>query len=287
MIGVSLHYLGDQTKARRHLEYMLAHYVAPAHRSHAIRFQYDQRVATRMMLARILWLQGFSDQALRIALDNVENARAIDHEMSLCYALEAASLVALWAGDRSVAERSVAMLLEHSASHALTVWQARGRCLNGVLFIKHGDVGHGVRLLRASLDELSEAGFVPHHTALLGTLAEGLSGVGQVSHGLTVVDELWCIVELSRIKGEIVLQTGAPKAAATAERLFRQSIDLARDQGALSWELRSAMSLARLWRGQQRVSQARKLLAPVYRRFTEGFGTTDLVAATALLASLR
>ena len=297
MIGVSVHYLGDQTKARRHLEYMLAHYVAPAHRSHAIRFQYDQRVATRMMLARILWLQGFSDQALRIALDNVENARAIDHAMSLCYALEAVSLVALWAGDRSVAERSVAMLLEHSARHALTVWHARGRCLNGVLFIKHGDVGPGVRLLRASLDELSETGFVPQHTALLGTLAEGLSGVGQVSQGLTVVDEalarserdeeLWCIAELSRIKGEIVLQTEAPKAAATAERLFRQSIDVARDQGALSWELRSAMSLARLWRGQQRASQARKLLAPVCRRFTEGFETADLMAGKALLASLR
>ena len=92
---------------------------------------------------------------------------------------------------------------------------------------------------------------------------------------------------MSRIKGEIVLQTGAPKAAATAERLFRQSIDVARDQGALSWELRSAMSLARLWRGQQRVSQARKLLAPVYRRFTEGFETVDLMAGKALLASLR
>jgi predicted ATPase len=92
---------------------------------------------------------------------------------------------------------------------------------------------------------------------------------------------------LSRIKGEIVLQTGAPKAAATAERLFRQSIDVARRQGALSWELRAAMSLARLWRGQPRASQSRKLLAPVYRRLTEGFGTADLVAARALLASLR
>ena len=297
MVAVSLHYLGDHTNARRHLEDMLAHYVAPAQRSHTIRFQYDQRVATRMMLARILWLQGFSDEALRIALDNVENARAIDHAMSLCYALEAASLVALWAGDRAVAERSVATLLEHSARHALTVWHARGRCLNGVLFIKHGDVGGGARLLRASLDELSETGFVPHHTALLGTLAEGLSGVGQVSQGLTVVDEalarserdeeLWCIAELSRIRGEIVLQTGAPKAAATAERLFRQSIDVARRQDALAWELRSAMSLARLWRGQQRASQARKLLAPVYRRFTEGFATADLVAAQALLSSAR
>src|SRR5258706_9643210 len=83
---------------------------------------------------------------------------------------------------------------------------------------------------------------------------EGLSGVGQASQGLTVVDEalarserdeeLWCIAELSRIKGEIVLQTGAPKAAATAERLFRQSIHVARRQGALSWELLAAMSLA-------------------------------------------
>jgi predicted ATPase/DNA-binding winged helix-turn-helix (wHTH) protein len=297
MIAVSLHYLGEQTNARRHLEDMLAHYVAPAHRSHAIRFQYDQRVATRMMLARILWLQGFPDQALRLALDNVENARAIDHAMSLCYALEAASLVALWAGNRSAAERSVATLLEHSARHALTVWHARGRCLNGVLLIKHGDGAGGVRLLRASLDELSETGFVPHHTALLGTLAEGLSGLGQVSQGVAVIaealarserdEELWCIAELSRIKGEIVLQTGAPNAAATAERLFRQSIDLARRQDALSLELRAATSLARLWHGQRRGSEARKLLSANYRRFTEGFGTADLITAKALLDTLR
>ena len=118
-----------------------------------------------------------------------------------------------------------------------------------------------------------------------------------MSQGLTVVDEalarserdeeLWCIAELSRIKGEIVLQTGAPKAAATAERLFRQSIDVARRQGALSWELRSATSLARLWRGQRGVNDARQLLGPVYRRFTEGFETADLIAAKALLASVR
>jgi len=62
---------------------------------------------------------------------------------------------------------------------------------------------------------------------------------------------------------------------------------VARRQGALSWELRAATSLARLWRGQQRVSQSRKLLAPVYRRFTEGFATPDLIAAKALLASVR
>ena len=73
----------------------------------------------------------------------------------------------------------------------------------------------------------------------------------------------------------------------TAEQSFHRALDMARRQGALSWELRSAMSLARLWRGQQRASQARQLLAPVYRRFTEGFETADLIAAKSLLASLR
>src|SRR6266571_8589725 len=81
----------------------------------------------------------FPDQALRTAQENAEDARAIDHALSLCYALEAACLVPLWMGDLSAAERSVAMLLDHSARHALTVWHARGRCLNGVLLIKRGD----------------------------------------------------------------------------------------------------------------------------------------------------
>jgi len=76
-------------------------------------------------------------------------------------------------------------------------------------------------------------------------------------------------------------------AVAAAEACFQQALDVARRQGALSWELRAAMSLARFWRGQQRVNEARKLLAPVYRRFTEGFETADLVAAKALLASVR
>src|SRR6266436_3644507 len=184
MVGVSLHYLGDQTNARRYLERMLSRYVTPAHRSHAIRFQYDQQVAARMILARILWLQGFPDQALRTAQENVEAARAIDHALSLCYALEAACLVPLWIGDLPAAERYVAMLLDHSARHALAVWHARGRCLNGVLLIKRGEVGGGLPLLRDALEELRETGFVPHHTALLGTLAQGLAGRGEIAQGL-------------------------------------------------------------------------------------------------------
>jgi predicted ATPase len=92
---------------------------------------------------------------------------------------------------------------------------------------------------------------------------------------------------LLRTKGELLLLGRVPTAAAAAEACFQQALDVARRQGALAWELRAAMSLARVWRGQQRVNEARKLLASVYRRFTEGFETADLVAAKTLLASLR
>jgi predicted ATPase/DNA-binding SARP family transcriptional activator len=292
MVGVSLHYLGDQTNARRHLEHMLGRYVAPAHRSHAIRFQYDQRVASRMILARILWLQGFPDQALRTARENVEDARAIDHALSLCYALEAACLVPLWIGDLPAAERFVAMLLDHSARHALTVWHARGRCLNGVLLIKRGEVGGGLPLLRDALDELGETGFVPHHTALLGSLAQGLAGSGGSPRTRSVDprlarserdEEHWCIAELLRIKGELVLLAGGPSAASGAEAHFQHALRWTRQQGILSMELRCATDLARVWHAQGRTEPARELLSPIHGRFIEGFGTPDLRAAKALL----
>ena len=295
MVGVSLHYLGDQANARLHLERMLGRYVAPAHRSDTIRFQYDQQVAGRMILARILWLQGFPDQALRMAQTNVEDARAIDHALSLCYALEAACLVALWSSDWAAADRSVAMLLDHSARHALTVWHARGRCLNGVRLIKRGEIRGGLPLLRDALDELSATGFVPHHTALLGPLAQGVAGSGEIAQGLATIDdalarsardeEHWCIAELLRIKSELVLLEAAPRADPTAEDLLQHALQWARRQEALSWELRCATGLAQLWHRQGRTDPASELLAPIYRRFTEGFDTADLRAAKALLES--
>jgi predicted ATPase/DNA-binding winged helix-turn-helix (wHTH) protein len=294
LVGVSLHYLGDQTDAKRHLERMLSHYVAPVYRPHAIRFQYDQRVMARATLAWILWLQGFPDQAMHTATRNVEEARASDHALSLCYALaEAACPVALFVGDLATAEGLVALLLDHSAKHALSLAHAWGRYLEGVLRIKHGDAVTGLRLLRTTFDELGETRFVLRYTAFLGALAEGLTGAGQVTQALVTIDEAlarserneerWCLAELLRIKGELVLLQGATKAAVAAEDHFRHALGWAHRQGALSWELRAATSLARLWHQQDRTAEARGFLAPVYERFTEGFETADLKAAQALL----
>jgi predicted ATPase len=99
-------------------------------------------------------------------------------------------------------------------------------------------------------------------------------------------DERWYVAELLRIKGELLVLPGAPSAAATSEDLFRQALDVARQQGALSWELRAATSLAQLWRNQQQVAEARRLLGSIYERFTEGFATADLQAARSLLEQL-
>ena len=99
-------------------------------------------------------------------------------------------------------------------------------------------------------------------------------------------EERWLIAELLRTKGELLLLQDAPGAAAAAEGQFRQTLDWARRQGALSWELRAATSLARLWRDQHRVTEARALLGPVYGRFAEGFATADLREARSLLEQL-
>jgi predicted ATPase/DNA-binding winged helix-turn-helix (wHTH) protein len=294
LVGVSLHYLGDQTDARRYLERMLSHYVAPVYRPHAIRFQYDQRVMARATLAWILWLQGFPDQAMRTVKSNVEEARASDHALSLCYALaEAVCPVALLVGDLAVAECFVAMLLDHSARHGLALSHAWGRYLEGVLRIKRGDALTGLQLLRTTFDDLGETRFVLRYTAFLGVLAEGLIGAGQVTQALVTIDEVlarserneerWCLAEVLRIKGELVLLEGAAQATVAAEDYFQQALDWAHRQGALSWELRAATSLARLRHQQHRTAEARRFLAPVYDRFAEGFETADLQAAKALL----
>jgi predicted ATPase len=137
---------------------------------------------------------------------------------------------------------------------------------------------------------------VLRYTGFLSALAEGLGGAGQVAQGLIAVgdalarsernDARWNMAELLRVKGELLLLESAPNAAAAAEDHFWQALGWARRQGALSWELRAATSLARLWRDQARPADAMALLQPVYGRFTEGFATADLKAAKALLDDL-
>ena len=119
-----------------------------------------------------------------------------------------------------------------------------------------------------------------------GKATEGLSVIDEALARSQCDEERWCVAELLRIKGELVLREGAPRAATAAEEHFLHSLDWARRQGALSWELRTSTSLARLQQDQGRTAEARSLLRSVYDRFSEGFETADLREAKAFLEQL-
>ena len=166
-----------------------------------------------------------------------------------------------------------------------------------MLYAKGGDPDTAVELLRVSLDGMRKGRYYIFYTMFLCDLAEALGAAWSFDESFTAVDEaleraisneeLWFLPEALRIKGELDLLTGGPRSAAVAEDYFIQSLALARRQGALSWELRSVMSLARLWQSQDRGKDARELLAPVYDRFTGGLDTVDLKAAKALIEEIK
>jgi hypothetical protein len=290
-------YLGDQADAKRHIERMLTGYLVPTNRSPAVRFQADQRVTARVCLARTQWLLGFPDQALRTAELSVDDALSTNHSRSLWNALAGAACpLALLAGELIAAERYIAMLLAETDREALDIWHAHGIRCQGELLVKRNDLQWGLPLLRSGTDQLRQSGAGPHIVAALCALAEAEAEAGELAAALEAVNDgilrsdrnggYWCYAELLRVKGEVLLRTSSANAAAEAEKYFLRSLDLAQQQQALSWELRSAMSLTRLQLRQGREAEARQSVRPVYGRFTEGFETADLCAARAVLGQL-
>jgi predicted ATPase len=287
MAALILHYLGEQADARRRIEWTRGRAVTVAPPP-ATRFMLDQNVAAHALLARILWLQGFADQARQAAETALVQAQTAGHAISVCHALgQAVCPVALWTGDLAAADRLVTMLIDLASQNALEGWVARGRCLRGVLLIRRDLAGDGTALLRTALPELRTAGSTAEFPLFRGILARGLGLAGQLEDGRAAIEdaiqrsastgELWCAAELLRVKAELLVLSDA----AQAESCFRQALATARQQGTLAWELRAAIGLARLHRNSHRA--ARAPLASVYQRFTEGFETADLKAARLLL----
>jgi predicted ATPase/DNA-binding winged helix-turn-helix (wHTH) protein len=297
MTGASLHFLGNQAGARECIERMLGRYTTPVRRSHIVRFQFDQRVTARITLARVLWLQGFADQALREVKSNIEHAVSINHTLSLCNALaQGACPIALLVGDFAMAERYTAMLRSHTGRKMLDVWGTYADCFDGERLIRCGDLDTGLLLLHRAVDDLRCAGFVQYHTSFVIALALGLVHAGRVADARVAINdalercertgESWAVAELYRARGKTLLNGRTFGANQVAEVVFRQSVNIAREQKVLSWELRAATSLARLLSDQGRSAEATALLQPVYGRFTEGFATADLKTAKALLDDL-
>jgi hypothetical protein len=297
MIGETLHLLGFNSDAWPNLDRVINEYVDRDHRSSAGRFLFDSRVAARVAQARILWLQGYPDRAMSTAAAGIADARTSQHPISVCYALaHAACPIALWVGDDVAADRYIKTLAKHATGRSLLNWQSLGRCYEGELALKRGDMGASVQLLREGLDALERAMPGLHYGMILASLALGLGRAGRAAEGLAMIAEVvaraertnehWATAEFLRIKGELLLLQDMDTAEAAAQELFQQSMQWADKQGARSWELRAATSMARLLYRQKRCADAIACLRPIYDRFTEGFGTADLISAKALLDKL-
>ena len=174
-------------------------------------------------------------------------------------------------------------------------WKATETVFRGVLFALTGKASDAVRAITSGMTSLRSTGAALYEPWHLGHLAMAYAELGQPDDARRCIDdamdkverskEKWCEAEVHRIAGEIALKSFAPDAE-RAEKHFDRALAVARQQQAKSWELRAAMSTARLWRDQGKLQQARELLAPVYGWFTEGFDTLDLKEAKALLDEL-
>jgi hypothetical protein len=297
LIGVSHHFLGHQEDARSHIERKLEDYLGSPSASDTINFLVGQQELGLAFLARVLWLQGFPDQAMHAARRIAEDARSFHHLPTVCAVLvTAACPIALLVGDLAAAEYFLSIFFDRF-SNVRGLWNLWGQCTEGLLLIERGDFAAGLRQLRTAMAELHGTVLASQNILFYVAEAKGLAATCSVADGLASMNELlarcsrneeqWCISELLRIKGALVLDEGAPTAAATAEDHFLQALDVARQQGALSWELRCATSLASVWHEQGRNKEARALLSPVYHRFTEGFQTADLRSARRLLDLLQ
>jgi predicted ATPase/DNA-binding winged helix-turn-helix (wHTH) protein len=297
MLGAAFHFIGDQAAAKQHLDRMLEFYVEPTNRSHAVRFQFDQRVTARVALSRVLWLQGFTQRALEEVRHTVAYATAIEHQLSLAnFLAEAACPIALLAGEIALADRYIAMLQEQTRAQSLDVWNTYAKCFEGESLIARGKHAEGFAALQAGLNRLRCGGFLLFEAAYLAALARGYLATAHAAEGTACVSEAlekcessgegWCLPELLRLRGELGLLGDSLDTAKAAETVLIESLQSARHQGALSWELRTAVSCAKLYRHQGRVDDARSLLTGIIDRFDCQTDTQDLSAAKAILALL-
>jgi len=249
------------------------------------------------MLARVLCLRGFAERAHAEAQASVEEAT--EQRLSFCYTLYfGLCRTTFMTGDLAAAEHAIALLSKAATGSNMQFFQVVVRFLEGKLLVARGEFANGTAVLREAFDTCRRTGWRASYPEFMGALAEGFAGLGRLGEALDAVNDavagaghgaegqVWYVPELLRIKGELLLQQDADRFGAAAEDCFDQAVEMARQQGALFWELRVVLSLARLKVTRGRHAEARDILQPVYDRFTEGFEIADLRAARILLDSL-
>jgi predicted ATPase len=294
LMGTMAFYRGDFLAARTHLEQSWRLSDTLPSPTATLRGGFVPGVTPRTSLARVLWALGYADQAQQRSQEALALARQGEHLPSLAYAECFVGLVCQCRQDVAATQAHADALITLAAVQQWALRAEQGRILRGWALAMQGEAAAGVAYLRQGLasHDVGPEHLRPHWLALL---AEAYGRAGQPEAGLQVLSEAvmlmattemcWSEAEMSRLQGELLLQLPNPDVP-QAEACFQQAIDVARRQQAKSLELRSALSLSRLWQQQGQRQAARELLAPIYGWFTEGFDTTDLQEAQMLLAEL-
>jgi predicted ATPase/DNA-binding winged helix-turn-helix (wHTH) protein len=297
-MGLTLLTRGRSREAQQYLERVLRFSAASGDRRDAIYYNSNDHAADRAMLARALWMQGFTDQAVNEARLSLKELQGADHPLLLCRALYGIGRMSTMTGDFATADREIARLIELATGLNALFWETAGRFLKGKLLVERGEFAQGLLVLRDAFETSDRTGWHISYEEYKGALALGLAGTGRLDEALIALDDAmaadrkgadgrgWYAPELLRIKGELLLQQAADQSTLAAEDCFNQAAQMAREQDALFWELRVALSVARLRVSQGRHHEARAPLASLYDRFTEGFATADMQAARTMLDEL-
>jgi len=252
--GIALHYAGEPAAAREQLEGMLNAYVHGRHRWNTVGFRIDHGIAARATLARVSWVQGETQDALRLAHHALDAALEYEHDMVTCYVLvEALIPIALLMHDTEVAGHGIAMLRTRASHAGFAIWATCCDCYEEYLQSMSGEGQCRLPQFRASLDALRKSGFLAPLTLLLAQFARASLTGGRCDDATTAINEAlrhceetgerWYYPELRRVRGEIAL---AARQTADAESWFVSALDHARRQGAGELERRAAASLSEI-----------------------------------------
>jgi predicted ATPase len=295
LMGTSLVFTGNVAQGRAHYDQAIGLYDPVEHRSVATQFGQDVAVVILSLRSTTLWLLGYPEAARTDAERGLNRARELDQAGTSMYGLHNACLTYLCRGDYTSANEQANELTSVADKSGAFYWRALGTMDRGFLLAVTGRSSNAVQMLTSGITASQSTGTTLFMPFFLSCLARAYAALDQfdgawrsISQAMTAVEttgERWCEADIHRMAGEIALMSPDPDAT-KAETYFERALAVARAQQAKSWELRAAMSTARLWRDQGKRVEARDLLAPVYGWFTEGFDTLDLKDAKALLDEL-
>jgi predicted ATPase len=294
-LGGTLFLRGEYAAAQTHLDQGIALIDPAVQRALVFRRDVAPGVRCLTFATHTLWCLGFPAQALRRSQEALALAQALAHPLSLTFAQFYAALLSHRRHEVCVLQSQAETLLPLALQHGFPLFVGLGTCWQGWVLAMQGQGEAGLAQLHQGLVVILATGQETARSLGLMLLAEAMGHVGQNAEGLGLLAEARTalkasargdlLAEASRLQGEFLLRQAVPDTA-QAEACLHQALAIARHQQAKAWELRAAMSLARLWQQQGKRAEARALLAPIYGWFTEGFDTADLQEAKALLEEL-